>query len=282
MKSRRVSPWRFFLWALEGIAVGLGGILPGVSGGTLCAAFGMYRPMVECISHPVNGMKKHGWMLGWFLAGGVAGFVGLAGISARLLEAFPLEVTWCFLGMLAGTFPSLWRDAGTGGRSKKGYLSLITGFFGMVCILWAVKSLPGLFVSADGWGFVLCGVFWGLSFLVPGLSASSLLLFLGLYEPMLAGIGGLDPKVLLPLGAGLVFTLLLLGKLCELGFQKHREVLSHGVLGTVAATAVMAVPGGSLSAPLWFLLGMGLSYTLTSWGTPTEKAPVAGAFQRAG
>lgn len=268
------------LWFLEGFAVGFGGILPGVSGGTLCAAFGMYRPLVDCFSHPLKGLKAHGRMLACFLAGGFAGFVGLAGIGASLLEAYPLEVTWCFLGMLVGTFPSLWQEAGKKGRCKKGYLSLAAGFLIMAGILLAVKSPGFTAISPDGFGFAFCGIFWGLSLLVPGLSASSLLMFFGLYEPMLAGIGSLDLRVILPLGAGMAFTLLLLGKIVELGFRRYHEILSHGVLGCVAATAVMLFPGVSLHAPLWFLLGGTLSYTMTVWGKKAEKLPQRSSSQK--
>ena len=40
MKNLRVL--QGILWVLEGIIVGFGAIMPGISGGTLCVAFGMY------------------------------------------------------------------------------------------------------------------------------------------------------------------------------------------------------------------------------------------------
>ena len=50
------------VWIIEGIVVGFGAILPGISGGTLCVAFGMYRPIVETLSHLKTGLKKH-WLM---------------------------------------------------------------------------------------------------------------------------------------------------------------------------------------------------------------------------
>ena len=47
------------LWVLEGILVGFGAILPGVSGGALCAAFGMYHPLIETFSAPKDGIRKY-------------------------------------------------------------------------------------------------------------------------------------------------------------------------------------------------------------------------------
>lgn len=32
---------------IKGVFVGFGAIMPGISGGTLCAAFGMYKPLLN-------------------------------------------------------------------------------------------------------------------------------------------------------------------------------------------------------------------------------------------
>src|SRR5699024_11628269 len=69
-----------------------------------------------------------------------------------------------------------------------------------------------LFRSGDnikpnfGW-YVFCGCMWGLSMIVPGLSSSSVLLFMGLYQTMAAGIAKLDMAVCIPLGIGFLLTL---------------------------------------------------------------------------
>lgn len=92
------------LWLLEGAVVGFGAILPGVSGGTLCVAFGMYRPVIETLSNLRSGIRKHGFMLGVFLLGVAIGFIGLSGIAAILLEKNTVIVTCAFVGFIIGTF----------------------------------------------------------------------------------------------------------------------------------------------------------------------------------
>ncbi len=46
------------MWLLEGDVVGFGAILPGISGGTLFVAFGMYRPLIETLSSLKIGIKS--------------------------------------------------------------------------------------------------------------------------------------------------------------------------------------------------------------------------------
>jgi len=61
------------IYAIKGAIVGVGAILPGVSGGVLCVAFGMYEPMMELLTRPKKSFKKHykmftPFVIGWALA----------------------------------------------------------------------------------------------------------------------------------------------------------------------------------------------------------------------
>lgn len=242
MRDVRKKQLMFLLWLLEGIVVGFGAILPGVSGGTLCVAFGMYRPIIDTLAHVRCGIRKHGLMLLTFFAGVLVGFVALSGLAAWLLAKDTALVTCVFIGFIIGTFPELWQDAGTQGRTGRGIFAMVLGFAAMAVLLGALKTTVALTVAPGMAGFLLCGVLWGLSFIVPGLSSSSLLLFFGLYQPMLAGIAAFDLTVLLPLGAGMALCVLLLSRIIERTYQKHFSIVSHGILGIVAATALMILP----------------------------------------
>lgn len=266
LRDGRKKQLMFLLWLLEGIVVGFGAILPGVSGGTLCVAFGMYRPIIDTLAHVRSGIRKHGLMLLTFFAGVLVGFVALSGLAAWLLARDTAVVTCAFIGFILGTFPELWQDAGTQGRTGRGIFAMVLGFAAMAVLLGALKTTVAFTVSPGMAGFLLCGVLWGLSFIVPGLSSSSLLLFFGLYQPMLAGIASFDLAVLLPLGVGMALCVLLLPRIIERTYQKHFSIVSHGILGIVAATALMILPQWDGSARtliinlLAILFGCALSY----------------------
>lgn len=230
------------LWLLEGILVGFGAILPGVSGGALCAAFGMYRPIIETMADLPTGLKNHGRRLSCFCLGGVIGFMGLSGAAAWLLKRNTALITCLFIGFVFGTLPVLWIDAGKNGRGKRSIVATGISFAGMLLFLSAFKRLASFQISAGLSGFFLCGVLWGLSFIVPGLSSSTLLLFFGLYQPMLEGIATFDLKVLLPLGVGLLLCVLLLTRLIQMAYQRYETLISHCILGIVAATGVALLP----------------------------------------
>ena len=71
--SRFIDP---ILLIFKGVLVGFGAILPGVSGGALCAAFGMYNPIINLLSHPFKALKTDGVRLFFFVLGGLIGSSG--------------------------------------------------------------------------------------------------------------------------------------------------------------------------------------------------------------
>ena len=112
----------------------------------------------------------------------------------------------------------------------------------MLMLLFLFESHAQVQVKADVFGFLLCGILWGLSFIVPGLSSSTLLLFFGLYQPMLDGISGLDLGVIIPLAIGIVVCVMLLSKAVNAAYKKYYGIISHAIIGVVAATTVMIFP----------------------------------------
>ena len=231
------------IWVMEGILVGFGAILPGISGGPLLIAFGMYKPIIDLLSNPFKNIKKYIWMLGFFAIGGVIGFVGLSGLAAYLMEKNTTILTCVFAGFIFGTVPELLEDAvEKEKRNKWSYISMAIGFVVMILILSLLKLNTNVTLAPNFFAWIFSGIIWGLSFIVPGLSSSSLLLFFGLYQPMLDGISKLNFGVIIPLGLAALACVLLLSKVINKLFDKHHGILSHIIVGIVIATTLMILP----------------------------------------
>ena len=50
---------RFLGKVLQGALIGLGAVLPGISGGVLSVVFGVYRPIMELLADPLRKWKTH-------------------------------------------------------------------------------------------------------------------------------------------------------------------------------------------------------------------------------
>lgn len=241
---------RVVLWILQGIVVGIGAILPGVSGGTLCYAFGIYDYLIEVLSSPIKGIKKHWFMLIFLGIGGCIGFIGFAGITAALLEWNEAVVLCVFVGLIIGTVPELWQESGERGRNKYSFISLAVSFLFISAVFYVFQNVLVLTIPATWYGFAICGVIWGLSFIIPGFSSSTLLLFFGIYEAMSKGISRLDLGVIIPLGVTMLCTLLLLSRVMRTLFSRYHSIASHGVMGFVLATTLMLLLSESIITSL--------------------------------
>ncbi|MBQ8141460.1 MAG: DUF368 domain-containing protein [Clostridia bacterium] len=239
VENKKNTLLRIVLWVLQGMLIGIGAILPGVSGGTLCYAFGMYDYIIEVLSNPIKGIKKHWFMLIFFVLGGAIGFIGFSGITAALLSWNEPVVLCVFVGLIIGTLPELWRDSGEHGRSKGSVISLVISFIAIALLFYLCENAWAITIPENTVGFAICGVIWGLSFIVPGFSSSTLLLFFGIYEAMSSGISRLDFSVVIPLGIAMLAVLLVFSRLMKLVFDKYHSIASHCILGFVLATTLM-------------------------------------------
>lgn len=247
MKQHDKNP--FFLFSfpiklLQGCLIGLGAVLPGISGGVLCVIFGIYKPVMELLSSPFKNFKTHVPRLLPVILGGILGFLGIANVLAFLLERYPDPSVCVFVGLIAGMFPSLMREAGAEGQTQGSYISMVLSAIVIFVILVGLGLTSVTITPSFGW-YLFCGFCLALSVIAPGMSFSTLLMPLGLYTPFVDGIGHLDFGVLIPGGIGAVLTVLCLSKAINSLFEKHYSVAFHGIAGIVAAATVMIVPYSS-------------------------------------
>lgn len=245
--SKKFSLTKLLLQLLQGALIGLGSVLPGISGGVLSVVFGIYKPIMELLANPIGNLKTHVPKLLPYVAGAAIGFLGVANLLAYVLEKYPNPSICLFIGLITGMLPSLWREAGEQGRSKGSYLSL---FISMVFIFVLLIGLnnSSLEITPNFVWYVFCGFCLALSVIAPGMSFSTLLMPLGLYTPFVDGIGHLSMQVLLPAGIGALITVICLSKAVNMLFEKHYSMAFHAIIGIVIAATIMILPFESFAA----------------------------------
>lgn len=232
---------KFFIRVLQGALIGLGAVLPGISGGVLCVVFGIYKTIMEFLAAPFHNLKTHMKVLLPVGVGGVIGFLGISRVLSFVLENYPAPSLCLFVGLIAGMLPSLYKEAGEKGRSRGSYISLFLSMVVVFALLVTLKVCSVEITPNFAW-YLFCGFCLALSVLAPGLSFSTLLMPLGLYEPFVDGIGHMNLGVLIPGGIGGLATVILFAKAVNLLLEKHYSVTFHGIVGVVIAATVMIIP----------------------------------------
>ena len=226
---------------LQGALIGLGAVLPGISGGVLCVIFGIYKPVMELISHPFKNFKTHVPKLIPVILGVGIGFLGIANVLSFFLEKYPAPSVCLFVGLIAGMLPSLWREAGEQGRTKGSYISLVIAMIFIFALLISLK-LFSVTITPNFMWYLFCGFCLALSVIAPGMSFSTLLMPLGLYTPFIDGIGNLDFSILIPAGIGGLITVILFAKAVNALFDNHYSIAFHAIVGIVVAATIMIIP----------------------------------------
>lgn len=247
-KKKGVNPLQFLYRILQGALIGLGAVLPGISGGVLSVIFGIYKPIMELLSNPFKNFRSHVPALIPVFIGGVIGFLGVANVLAFFLEKYPDPSVCVFIGLITGMLPSLFREAGEQGRSKGSFISMFICMFVIFALLIGLQMFS-VEVKPNFFWYLFCGFCLALSVIAPGMSFSTLLMPLGLYTPFVDGIGHFDRSILIPAGIGAIVTVVCLAKAINALFDNFYSVAFHGIIGIVIAATVMIIPvSGFMSA----------------------------------
>lgn len=247
---------------LCGFLIGVGCILPGVSGGVMAVSFGLYEPMLNALTGFFRDVRKHGAFLLPLVLGGAAGVLLCAGGLAFAMSRWEKPMLYLFLGLILGGVPAIWRDARKRYRPRHLW-SLVPGAL-LLCAMLVTGDRPQCF-SLTTLQWLLAGGIYALGTVLPGLSASFLLIQLGWYQPLLEVFSTLALIHLLPFTAGFALVTLLTLHGVQRLFDRCPGYAAMGVLGLLAASVLPAVPkpdaGWALAVDL-AMLALGITVSL--------------------
>jgi len=225
---------------VKGLLIGIGAILPGLSGGVLAVIFGIYDQMIAFLANLRTNFVQN---VKFFLPVGIGAVLGIFLFSIAVKEAFgkyEAQFVCMFIGFVIGTLPSLYRKAGAAGRSTKHRVILAVAAIVIFSLMMLGNALPDILPSTPVWFFA--GAFVALGFIVPGLSTSNFLIYFGLYDKMAAAISLFDIPMLIPFIVGAVLCLLLLAKFIFWLFKKYYAGMYHLIVGLVIGSSLAIFP----------------------------------------
>lgn len=170
--------WRLIL---QGFIIGVGKIIPGVSGSMLAMFMGIYEPLMEAVTHFFDDRKKHFYLLFNFGIGLFLAIILFSKIILFLLYNYYYITIYLFLGLIMGTVFQFKKQVSF---NRKNILLFIISF----TILFAIS----FFESTELFAFqknifhylyvVVLGSIDALTSVVPGISGTAIFMMLGSYE----------------------------------------------------------------------------------------------------
>jgi putative membrane protein len=247
---------------LQGIIIGAGAILPGISGAALAVVFGVYEDFMDLIAHPVKNLRSFLEIRASLCVGIAVGFVSFTLLLDKLFSAHEIFFVFLFTGFIAGTIPDIWNRARKHGVGAKEILAfalsagLLIAFAvanhasGMGLAASAAQA-PAHNAAATGANpgiaglavFFAAGAIIGAGSLLPGISASFILIYLGLYAPLLDAAAHLELPVGIAIGLGAIVAVIGFSRLVNRLYHRHHGVVSFTVLGFTLGSLILVFPG---------------------------------------
>ncbi len=257
--------------AFLGFFIGLAVIVPGISGSTVAIIFKLYDSFLYALGNLFKQFKK---CFIFLLPIGIGAVLGvLLGFIAveKLLAILPFAVVCLFAGLMIGAFPAVTDEIKGVKMNAKRITLFALGLFipvalGIYSALTVSKSGgEALFASISVWQILLAlliGAVVGITQVVPGLSASALLMAVGWFTSLVDSVSATywqeNPKIFIIYGAlaiGFIVGALGFSKLLTYIFYKARK------------TAYCMIVGLSLGSILSMFLNGDIVKVYLSWRT---------------
>lgn len=248
---------------VAGIVIGFANIIPGVSGGTMMVAMGIYDKLIHSITHLFKEFVKSLVFLAPIAVGmGIAVISGSFSINIAF-EFFPFQTSLLFVGLVVGGLPAMWKNV-KGKKVKPGHILACLAFFAVVVVMALMGETEG---NAADLSFNLInvlklfgvGVIAAATMVIPGVSGSMMLLLLGYYNPILAAIADFFSAlvafdmdgllkgfgILFPFGIGVLVGIFAVAKLIEIIFTKCPLYAYWAIIGLIVASPIAILAMGS-------------------------------------
>lgn len=257
---------------VKGLLIGIGAVAPGVSGGALAVIFGLYDKITDAIADIFKDFRKNAIFFFPVALGGGIGVLAFSKVMEYLFRYYNIQVRYLFIGLMMGTLPSVFRQA-----NRKGFRKIYI----LPCIISFVVTLVGIALEKVGINiipdtnpgmmqYVIYGAIIGAGTIIPGISASFVLMYIGAYQFVIEGVANIELMVLIPVGAGFIVSIVMFAKLISMLFKRFYGYTYYTVLGFVIGSIIAIFPGIAfdlkyLVSTVLFIIGYYVSYSLSKY-----------------
>ena len=213
---------------------------PGLSGGTAAVFLGVYAKMTSLASGVFSNAKRVLPKLAGTAAAALCGFGAFLLTLGRLAkehgEAFRVfavcaAAVTCFVCLRCALSKHSYYPL------RRVAAAMLSGAAALAAFEFTVMYLDITFRFSGVWLFV-AGFLLSAALILPGISFTYMLMFLGLYEETLSRAAALDAAYLVVLGSGIVLGIITLSGIIDKSLMRHPAFGEFAVIGFSAATVV--------------------------------------------
>lgn len=235
---------------IQGFIVGIGKIIPGVSGAMFAMMFGIYEKSLNIISNLKTELKKN---IKYVLILGISVSLAIilgSNIIKTCLDKYYLQTMLLFIGMMtAGVKPLFKNVQGEKIKTSNIICALVVVVLLVLLSLVNVED-TGEVLNKNIFTFlilILSGFLDAFATVVPGICGTALLIILGYYDIVIASLSDIfnfsnlanNLYVLIPFGIGMIVGIILISKLINYLFKHHKIKTYYSIIGFAIMSIVI-------------------------------------------
>ena len=236
-----------FLAFILGLFIGIAIIVPGVSGSTVAIILGLYTGMLYAIGNILTDFKRAFTFLLPIGIGAVIGFLAGFIVIQKVFGDYMFMIVCLFVGLMVGAVPAILNETKGEKRTSLRCLLFIIGIIiplaiGAISIMLSSGSeSTETFTSFPVWRYpfyLLLGFVVAITQIVPGLSATAILMAVGQFKPILNSLHLdyiLENPVVIALyaclGIGFLIGMVAISKAFSTLISRHKVTVFFAVTG---------------------------------------------------
>lgn len=230
---------------VKGFIIGIGKIIPGVSGSLIAISLGIYENAINAFVNLFNNFKTNIFYLGQLSLGIVLAVICCSNLILYCLNNYYLYTMLLFIGLMIGNIPSSLKEIKE--TKKINYVYLIISFL-LVYIIYKFK-FPTPFIPRDtlcDYSIVfLLGFLDAFTMIIPGISGTALFMMLNCYYFIINLFSNLFFKLHFTIifGIGVLVGIIFTTYVVNLLFKKYKHIMYLIILGfTITSLLILIEP----------------------------------------
>lgn len=229
--------------------IGLGKVIPGVSGSLIAVSLGVYEKAIDAISHFFQHLKENVIFLGTLGMGIIISVAFGSKLLIYLLEFFYVPTMFLFIGFITGVFPSLLRKIEHKNKQTF-FLILISMLF--VLSLQFLSTNTTFYPENNLSSYLLIvgiGFLDAMTMVIPGISGTAIFMILGCYGFVLnlfASFSNFSTifssiPYFFCFGVGLFLGIIIVSKIMFYLFKKYKEITYSLIMGFTFSSILVLI-----------------------------------------
>lgn len=223
---------------IKGFIIGLGKILPGISGSMLAISLGIYEKIIETISDLRKNIIKNLAFLSKISIGIIIAIVMFSKIIVKCINNYYFATMLLFIGMIIGGISKIIK------RTKITKINIVIIIFMIIIILIILKTLPQNrnlinshileYKMQEIIKLIFIGIIDAITSIIPGISGTAILMSIGYYNIIITSFSNITKInnikstlfVLIPFGIGFIIGTIYISKMINLILKYNKNIIN--------------------------------------------------------